>query len=1307
MSGIYKFDGYTFYQYTQDSSKLLIEDAVFPMAIDSDGGLCVVFNDRIAVYDRNRDKFRSFPIPSKNFKQLALGFTGETITWVGSIEQGLLRFDREKKTSTTFLNPSGGGANTIYDIVDEGKTLLLGTADGLWQFDLSENKFYRPANVPESSGIYPGVVKKIFPHRDDYWLWMDSQLIHVGSSGQTINRLDFGEVHERFDLDKKFNDLHVVSVVQDKGGDFWIASQGLGLIYFTPSNNNCINYRKKANDVNSLPSDVLSDVMVDRDQNVWVSTVNKGIVKMRKQSVDFDNYLDGISSTGVALIPGKETSTLFVATNGAGLWRSLFDVNDLSHLNFKPHAFQPAPGFENTLEVAVGKENLWLGSLNAGIVGLPIHQDGVVQNTPGYSYRNDEHNANSLSHNFISALWEDQQGYLWAGTFAGGINITALHSTEPGSAFIHYKHDPADTNSLQDNGVRTFLQQEDGSILVATFGGLDKIEKPVPPYRNLEFQHLLTNVYCNHLYKTRDGSLLVCTKTGLLIGTKVGTAFRFEKIPLPGNPNVTYVEEDLLGRIWCMSFEGLMFYDRQKKFTMVFKKEDGLLSSRSVMAARSWQTPEGIMIFSNGEGLTIFNPLSLTINQSQPRPLITHLKINNEVVSSDENENATYTLPECILTLQNLELDHTQNIIEFKFSAMEMTAPEKNQYKYMLEGFSEHWISTDWKNRNATYTNLRPGDYTFKVMVSNGDGVWSNHVKTLAITVLPPPWATWWAYSIYASIVIGILYWARRSIVKEERLKNSLRIEHVEREKEQLALLKAQEVDRLKSTFFANISHEFRTPLTLIQGPVQILQEKFSADSKVKYQLQLIQNSTNVLLRLINQLLELARLESGNLKVENSRIELNTFLRLMVEYFETQAKQKQLRLSLEVPEIPYVVSVDKGKIETILINLIGNALKFTPVNGRVVIKSYLEKGEDSNASLSIVIRDFGIGIPLDKQEQIFERFYQVNESHKEIGTGIGLALVKELVQLLQGTITVSSKPGEGSEFRVKIPAVILGVDLNPHALEKDTFSEKTIENESSGFEQSERDAHKILVVEDNTELRKFIISAFDSDYYFIEAGTGIEGFEKAVHEMPELIISDIMMPEMDGIAMSNKIKGDVRSSHIPILFLTAKATEESKVEGLETGAEDYLTKPFLRDELVLKVKNIISSRIKIRERLRLEILNEAPEIIAESADEKFIKKVKEIIHERLNDPQLGVDTIAMAIGLSRTQLYRKISALTGISVNELIRSFRLQKAAQLLKQGWGSVSEVAYEVGFSNLSYFTRCFKEEFGVLPSRFAVPK
>ena len=753
---------------------------------------------------------------------------------------------------------------------------------------------------------------------------------------------------------------------------------------------------------------------------------------------------------------------------------------------------------------------------------------------------------------------------------------------------------------------------------------------------------------------------------------------------------------------------GIFCFNPKDESLFQFKTEDGL-PTNEFTANASTQTPDGLMVFGN-YAQTIFDPLSFQPGILKVKPQLTSLLVNNKPVTIGNNEDSVlFSIPESIGTLDELKFDYLHNVFTIEFASMQLSSPKKELYKYKLDGFDANWIETDWKDRTATYTNLDPGDYLFRVKATNHDGMWSENERTLKVIILPPPWRTWWAYTGYSLFVVGLLFAARRTIVQRERLKSNLQLAKVEQEKEHIELEKAQEVDRVKTSFFTNISHEFRTPLTLIKGPVQNIIEQFVSGQKeidkqkVVDQLKLVQRNSDHLLKLINQLLDLAKLESGSLKIEKSEGDLFSFIRALASSFESFARQKNVSIHVDVPTDSCTALFDKDKLETILINLVNNAIKFTSSHGDVNVKARLE-----NDQLILSVIDTGIGIPEDQQSKIFERFHQVSEAHKEVGTGIGLSLVKELVALMGGSISVISKVGEGSEFTVVLPIEVMQIienEFNSEVGQLPVTSHLQLATETKPNEGEDSTKPHVLVVEDNADLRAFIIDSLGNEFYFLEAGDGKQGLEIAKREVPDLIISDVMMPEMDGITMATKIKKDIHTSHIPLILLTAKSTEDSKLSGLQSGADDYLTKPFNKNELLLKVRNGVNRQIKLREKLRAELMSTAPKVEVLSEDEQFLNNVKEKILERLSDEQLSVESLAEDMGMSRVQLYRKISGLTDISVNELIRKLRLQRAAQLLQQKWGPVSQVAYEVGFSNLSYFSKVFKEEFGVLPSEYAI--
>lgn len=1313
-SGLYRFDGYRFESYKprMNDTLSLPQELLRRVWVDPQGRLWVGVPDRIARYDRDLDGFITTKVPTGGVFPESMSFENDTIIWIGTANKGLVRHDKNTGQSMVF-NPSTTSQKvTVREIKDMGNYLLLGTSNGLWKFHKATSSFSRPTCDPsDSTLIFSGNVSRIFPHDGHYWLWINQELLKVNSRFSTIQELEFNSIHQKFDVEKKFTNLPVIGMEEDANGVFWIATQGLGLVRFDPHADQLRNFRNDVSDQMSLPSDVLNHVMIDREQNVWATTLNKGIVRLNKQSIHFTNHLEGKSATGVVLLKGGVEDYLIVGTNGNGLWASPFRSAEPDRLKFKKVELNPAiKGFESIVELCLGKNRLWLGSLQSGIIGLPMDDTGISPYGETKIYQHHPGNSNTISENFITAFWEGENGHLWAGTYGSGlddIDTKAEYGT-PGS-IRHYQFAGDDQASTNTNGVVDLLQVGDHSLFISSFNGLYRLHA-FPTYREHSVEQLLNNSSTTEICQASDGTIILGTKNGLYEGKKANEGkktnvdhYSFSKAPLPGNPFITAIQEDQLGRIWCSSYDGLFYYDRKTGFVLQFRKEDGLPSSRTVSSSGSAQTTDGLMIFANAEGLTLYDPLSLRINATKPKPVVVQLKINNKVVYSNPHSTDAFTTNQSIHTLKELVLDHTQNIIMLEFAAMDLTAPEKNQYAYMLEGFENDWVPAAASNRVATYTNLRPDNYTFKIKASNRDGVWNDNITELQIKVLPPPWKSWWAYALYATALTGLLFIARRSIIQRERLAGKLKLEHLELEK-------VREIDRTKTNFFANISHEFRTPLTLIQGPVQRLLERYEKENDTKAQLNLIQQNSDRLLKLINQILELARLESGSLKNECVDGDLAAFLKTVVGSFSSFAIQKRISLIQQLPSGTIPAIFDKDKVEKIISNLISNAIKFTPEEGAIIVHGALSEESNGKARLTLRVTDTGRGIPAEQLEKIFERFYQVNEDgNQNAGTGIGLALSKELTEFLGGHLTLESKIGEGSRFTLTLPIGITSQYVPDAFVEAGNHASTDVAApDASGAGHHVLPGHEkpiLLIVEDHVDLRKFIVSCLGSDYQFLEASNGKDGLHKAIEQVPALVLSDVMMPEMDGIEMCNKLKQDYRTNHIPVILLTAKASNDSKLSGLGKGADDYLIKPFNQHELVLKIKNQIATRERMQEKIRLELLSNSSKVKAVSADEVFLERIRHIIETRLGDEHLSVEALADEAGFSRVQLYRKVTALTGISVNEFIRKLRLQRAAQLLDQRWGTVSQVAYEVGFSNLSYFSKCFKDQFGQLPSEYLV--
>lgn len=665
------------------------------------------------------------------------------------------------------------------------------------------------------------------------------------------------------------------------------------------------------------------------------------------------------------------------------------------------------------------------------------------------------------------------------------------------------------------------------------------------------------------------------------------------------------------------------------------------------------------------------------------------------------------------LSLAEPVFEYASNAMRFEYAAPTYDAMETTRFQFLLEGFDPDW--SDWTHETRRdYTNLPEGNYRFRVRAVNVYGRISEE-GVYAFVLLSPWYRSWWAYGLYAIgalfLIWGIIRWRLEQVEAEKAgLEQTVQARTKEVATQNIKLeqqtRQLKELDMLKSRFFANISHEFRTPLTLILGPLEdrLMQDQ---EGEIGKEDRMMYRNAQRLLRLVNQLLDLSRLESGSIELVPEKGALAAFFRAVIAAFDSLAQQQQIEFDVLIPSREWETGYDRDKLEKILYNLLANAFKFTPVGGRISVQVVFEETHDR---YSIRVHNTGSWIPTDQQALIFDRFYQLGaDSHQ--GTGIGLALVKELVNLKGGTIGVKSEADWGTEFQLQLP--ILEVGVNPvRELPDSTVPaeappltlQTALPDAPATDTSTDTSLPEVLLVEDNADVRAYLRGRIDSDYQIREAVDGVEGFEMASEYVPDLIITDLMMPRMDGVDLCRKLKTDERTSHIPIILLTAKANIESRIAGLETGADDYLTKPFHQQELLTRVRNLIQQRKLLRERFRKELILQPREMALTSVDERFLDRVVTLVETHLEDPDFSVRAFREELGMSKTQIHRKLTALTDQAPGEFIRTYRLKRAAQLLAAHHENVSQIAFAVGFNNLSYFAKCFKEQFGVSPSQYA---
>lgn len=773
-----------------------------------------------------------------------------------------------------------------------------------------------------------------------------------------------------------------------------------------------------------------------------------------------------------------------------------------------------------------------------------------------------------------------------------------------------------------------------------------------------------------------EGLILLDEKKGI---TKIFT----EEDGLPNN-TIYCIVADQSGVLWLSTNRGICRFNPTNFSSSYYVKADGL-AGNEFNRYHKFSFPDGRIAMGGLDGFSVFTPSSFSDRQ-EPMSVpvgITGIDINN----IPQNFNTPSSLiKEPFNQLKTLRLPYNKNYLSVEFAALQFNEPGKIQYRYMLKGADDSWHESG-NNNIATYTQLRPGRYKLMMNATGSNGVWSTEIKELDVIIRPPFWANWWAYSFY--ILAGIFLINLYIRYHKKRLKEQQQLAFKQKEAAQL-----KELDAIKDRFFSNITHEFRTPLTLILTPLEKLQQDQSLSPQVGNSLNIMSRNAKQLLRLVNEFLDFSRMDKGQMKVNLSHGDFDEFVRGIIQQFNPVAEEKQIRLNYTTTGMQGIYLFDEEKWEKIFFNLINNALKFTDAGGSVnVTAAIIDKDH-----VEISVSDTGIGISPLHLPKIFERFYQGDDSdtrHYE-GTGIGLALVKELVELMNGSIEAESEPGRGSSFRIISP-----LQPAPAAVVKE-LSAEFVNNDHAEKNNGHPEKPLILLAEDNDQLRQFLAEGFPADWNIITAPDGLKAHELILSEMPDVVVSDVMMPGRDGLELCKMVKQDQRTGHIGFMLLTSRAAHDVKLKGLEIGADDYIVKPFHLDELQYRIANLLQLQQKQREFLQLQALPSHPGPALPKVSDEFIRHLYELLDAHLDDQQLNVDFLSRSLSLSRSSLNRKLKTLLDISANDLIRRYRLQRATAMLAAG-NDITSTAYQTGFNTPSYFSQCFREQYGITPTEY----
>jgi len=950
--------------------------------------------------------------------------------------------------------------------------------------------------------------------------------------------------------------------------------------------------------------------------------------------------------------------------------------------------------------------NIWVGTKGDGLYRLQPEGSGYRL---AAHYRHDDGNEFSLGNDQIYSIEEDDLGRLWFATYGGGLNLFDPETER----FLHAENLLGQYPIEEADRMRWLLNDGRGRMLAATVDGLIVFDA-APNVKQIRFNLVrkipgdassLGNNDIIHMMRDSRGRIWLATYGG---GLNLLEGYDREGMPrfrcfdvedgLPSNICMSVVE-DRLGHIWTATQNAVSCLDEERGLFSNYTLYDKHTHNCAIFnEAGALASPDGCVLFSSGTMLYAFTPTDVPAPRSPCRLHFTGLKVNN--LSAEIGPGAP--LSESIAVARKIELKHNYSNFRIEFAALNYALQNQVNYMYKLEGYDHDW-NLAGKQHSASYSNVPVGRYTFRVRAYVGNVAAADEGLSLEVVVRPPLWLTWWAKCLYLLVAAGAVWVAWKVVYSMQRIKRESRME--------------QEMTDMKLQFFTNISHELRTPLTLILGGIEDVRKHDQLSSRGDISLNLAQKNARRMLTLINQLLDFRKIVKNKMELKISRVNLVSLVEDALEDFREMASERRIELLFTVSRRSILVWVDMERMESVIYNLLSNAFKFTRSGGRIEVILTVNESEER---VSMTVRDNGIGIAKDEQGAIFERFHQASRSveGRMKGSGIGLALCRDIVSLHHGEISVESRPDMGSAFTVKLR---LG---NAHfGMEQINFGEQgedaraeymvsdytSVEKERRTDVVPPEDAQKILLVEDNRELRLFVYNSLIENYRVVEAEDGVEALEVIRRELPDIVVTDLMMPNMDGIELIDRVRHDFSISHIPIIMLTAKHSTDERIKAMEYGADGYITKPFSIELLLARIDNLLTQRRALFEKFTSQSArNQAVElkpkdVVVTDRDQAFLKNVMEWIGGNIENSELTIDQLSTHLGMGRTTMYNKLKSLTGKSPVELIKEYRINKSRLLLKTGQFSVSEVAYKVGFSDPGYFSRCFREYFGMSPAEY----
>ena len=1285
--GVNKYDGYAFtvYQHNEDDPNSIANDISRIVKTDSQGRVWIGTRDGLSRYDEEKDIFQNF-FYEKNGKHLQVNGIEEISPeqLLISTPEGLIMFDiKESK----FIDDSFSTAmhktiaSTLYR---QGDQIYIGTStDGLYTYSITQKTFEKVIPILGTKQIQ--AILQQSPTR----IWVATEgagLFLINPKTKEIKNY----LHSPSNP-KSISSNYIRSLAMDSQNRLWIGTFN-DLNIYHEGTDSFASYSSNPVENGSLSQRSVRSIFMDSQGGMWLGTYFGGLnyyhpIRNRFKNIRNIPYKNSLSDNVVSCIVEDKDKNLWIGTNDGGL--NLYNPITQRFTSYTLQEDESARGIGSNNIKAVyvdEKKSLVYIGTHAGGLSILHRNSGQVEN---FNQRNSQ-----LVNENVYAILPDGEGNLWLGTLSALVrfnpeqrSFTTIEKEKDGTPVVSKQI----TTLFRDSHKRLWIGGEEG-LSVFKQEGLDIQKASILPVSNV------TKLFTNCIYEASNGIIWVGTREGFYCFNEKDKQIKRYNTTNGLPNNVVYgILEDSFGRLWLSTNRGISCFNPETEKFRNFTESDGLQSNQFNTASYC-RTSVGQMYFGGINGITTFRPELLLDNPYTPPVVITKLQLFNKVVRPDDE---TGILTKNISETKSITLKSWQTAFSIEFVVSNYISGQHNTFAYKLEGYDKEWYYlTD--SRTVSYSNLPQGTYQFLVKAANSDGKWNPIPTALEIIVLPIWYKTWWALLIFFATFAGFITFVFRFFWMRKSMEAQLEIERRDKEHQ-------EEINQMKMRFFINISHELRTPLTLILTPLQEIINKIS-DRWTRNQLEYIQRNANRLLHLVNQLMDYRRAELGVFELKAKKGNAHQLIQDNFLFYDKLARHKKITYTLHSELEDKEVLFDANYLELIVNNLLSNAFKYTESGQSITVTL-----KEENGWLLLQVSDTGIGIPINKQGKIFERFYLIESEH--VGSGIGLSLVQRLIELHHGRIELDSEENKGSTFSVYLPqdlSVYKPSELasnNEQNEEEQVYSTNSkamyfidtekVENES--VESGDKKRGTILIVEDNNEIRRYLSNGLADLFNTLEAGNGEEALEKLKDNEVDVIVTDVMMPVMDGIKLCKNVKQNIRTCHIPVIILSAKTDIKDQMEGLQMGADDYIPKPFSLAILTTKIQNMMRTRRRMLDKYAKSLEVEPEKITFNAMDEALLKRAMAIVEKNMDNIEFSTDEFAREMNMSRSNLHLKLKAITGESTIDFIRKIRFNEAAKLLKDGRYTVAEVSTMVGFNTPSYFATSFKKYFGCLPTEY----